>query len=589
MVPNMIEKLVIRNFKRFDFAEIELGQRVLFIGPNNAGKTTALQALALWSLGVRRWHEKRSISGAKERAGVPINRKDLVTLPVPVCKALWRDLHVRLGIKGEGKARTQNILIEIGVDGVTKGKAWSCCLEFDYANSESFYVRLKDAEEVPKEALDVRMAFLPPMSGLLSNEVRLDGGAIQVRLGEGRTAEVLRNLCYQLIGEDGTPKESWKAVVDYIARLFGATILPPTYVVERGEISMSYREAGGPELDITSSGRGFQQTLLLIAYLYANPGSVVLLDEPDAHLEFLRQRQIYDILSEVGDSTDSQIVIASHSEVLLNEAAGKDVVIAFIRQPKRMDTRFDQVKKALVSIGFEQYLQAEQNGWILYLEGSTDLAILQAFSRTLGHPASRVLERPFLVPVGNQLSKAQEHFFGLAITKDDLKGIAVLDRQDSPKEAGGKLVVRYWPKREIENYLCMPAILETYASHHADEVSSGPLFKQGLEQEYVSTMQECIRRNTVPRALENPKDRWWDDVKASDDFLDRVFSDYFEKLGQPNKMLKTNYHRLASLVSKEYIDKDVKTILDKILEVAESAGDPAFIPIKKANNGTLKN
>jgi hypothetical protein len=34
------------------------------------------------------------------------------------------------------------------------------------------------------------------MSGLAANETRLDPGAISVRLGEGRTAEVLRNLCY---------------------------------------------------------------------------------------------------------------------------------------------------------------------------------------------------------------------------------------------------------------------------------------------------------------------------------------------------------------------------------------------------------
>ena len=38
----------------------------------------------------------------------------------------------------------------------------------------------------------------PPMSGLAATETRLDQGAINVRIGEGRTAEVLRNLCYQV-------------------------------------------------------------------------------------------------------------------------------------------------------------------------------------------------------------------------------------------------------------------------------------------------------------------------------------------------------------------------------------------------------
>ena len=36
---------------------------------------------------------------------------------------------------------------------------------------------------------------------------------------------------------------------------------------------------------------------------------------------------------------DSQIVAASHSEVILNEAADRDVVIAFLGSPHRIDDR----------------------------------------------------------------------------------------------------------------------------------------------------------------------------------------------------------------------------------------------------------
>jgi predicted ATP-dependent endonuclease of OLD family len=51
----MLDRLILRNFKRFADVTNELGQAVVFVGPNNAGKTSALQALALWELGVRRW------------------------------------------------------------------------------------------------------------------------------------------------------------------------------------------------------------------------------------------------------------------------------------------------------------------------------------------------------------------------------------------------------------------------------------------------------------------------------------------------------------------------------------------------------
>ena len=77
----------------------------------------------------------------------------------------------------------------------------------------------------------------------------------------------------------------------------------------------------------------------------ANPGAVLLLDEPDAHLEVLRQRQIYQVLSETAAETQSQIIAASHSEVILNEAADRDTVVAFIGTPHRIDDRGSQVVK----------------------------------------------------------------------------------------------------------------------------------------------------------------------------------------------------------------------------------------------------
>ena len=207
-----------------------------------------------------------------KRPGVTINRRDLIAVPVPVANLLWRDLHVRSGSRANGKTRTENVLIDIVVDGID----WSCGLEFDYANEESFYcrpLRLHDATRmpVPEAASGVRIAYLPPMSGLAANETRLDRGAIGVRIGEGRTAEVLRNLCYQiLIGEDGETK--WQGIVEHIQALFGTTLDKPQYIAERGEITMTYRTREKVQLDLSASGRGQQQTLLLSAHMTANPG-----------------------------------------------------------------------------------------------------------------------------------------------------------------------------------------------------------------------------------------------------------------------------------------------------------------------------
>jgi ABC-type transport system involved in cytochrome c biogenesis ATPase subunit len=340
----MLTRLRVSNFKQFDEVDIELGSPVLFVGPNDSGKTSALQVLTLWDLGLRRWSEKRSGGATPERPGVAINRRDLTGIPAPTARQLWHDLHVRNTYRDdEGKQQTENVRIDVVVDGVSNGAAWSCGLEFDYTNEEGFYcrpLRTPDGSRmaVPEEARSVRVALLGPMSGLATNETKLEPGAINVRIGEGRTAEVLRNLCYQVVeGPDGP--ERWNALRDRIERMFGATLDPPRLVTERGEIDMSLVNHRGAHLDLSSAGRGMQQTLLLLAFLTLNPASVVLLDEPDAHLEILRQRQTYQLLSDASHESGSQIVIASHSEVILNEAADRDVVVAFVGRPHRIDDR----------------------------------------------------------------------------------------------------------------------------------------------------------------------------------------------------------------------------------------------------------
>ena len=139
----MLTKLTIRNFKRFGEVEIELGSPVVFIGPNNSGKTSAMQALALWDIGLKRWNEKRSgkKSTPEKRPGVTVNRRDLVAISIPDANLLWRGLHVRDVRRVDGQQRTSNIRIDLIVEGVTNDQSWTCGLEFDYANDESFYCR----------------------------------------------------------------------------------------------------------------------------------------------------------------------------------------------------------------------------------------------------------------------------------------------------------------------------------------------------------------------------------------------------------------------------------------------------------------
>ena len=577
----MLTRLIIRNFKQLDEVVLELGKAVVFIGPNNSGKTSALQALTLWDVGLKKWLAKREDKDRPEkRPGVAINRRDLFAIPVPTADLLWRDLHVRNVRRDSDKKQvTRNIRIDVVAEGVNHGVAWSCGMEFDYSNEESFVCRpVRKAgfdaapvgetafTEIPEAMAGVRVAYLPPMSGLTDREFLKQPGEIGFYIGQGQTAQVLRNLCYQVFAQNAG---GWEAIAVQLRRLFGVELLSPDFNQESAEIRLEYRDIKGSCLDISSSGRGLQQTLLLLAYLHANPKTVLLLDEPDAHLEILRQRQIFTLLIETAEAQGSQIIAASHSEVVLNEAATRGRVVAFVGKPHVINDRNSQVLKALTDIGFEDYYQAEQNGWVLYLEDATDLAILQVFAELLDHaPARTALTQPFVRYLSTNIpQRARDHFYGLREAKPNLPGLALFDRLDKELATGTPLVETMWHRREIENYFCTKEVLMAYALGEVPD----DLFSLAQRTRRDQAMREAIQE--VASALEtfgkpNP---WSNDLKATDDFLDPLFRVFFKKLSLPLALRKSDYHSLARLVPKGKLDTEVREKLDQIATVASQA------------------
>ena len=579
----MITRLRVSNFKRFGTADIELGGNVVFIGPNNSGKSTALQAFTLWDAGWRRWSERREqkdgegkpLSSAKVRPGVTLNRRDLFAIPVPTARLLWKDLHTR-ETSGFGKEKkTNNVLITITVDGIDRDKPWSCGMEFYYANEESIYCRLTSGESnhLPEALLKHPVVFLPPMSGLADREFRKEKGEISLLIGQGQTAQVLRNLCWQLFSRED--KNPWKALVGHIKRLFSVTISDPEYFPENSSLSLAYTEASGIEFDISSSGRGCQQVTLLLAFLLASPGAVLLLDEPDAHLEILRQRDVYNLLTQIAATQNSQIIAASHSTTVMQEAGERDVLVAFLGSPHRVDTRSrqNQVKKALEHIPMADFYQAEQMGWLLYVEGSTDLAILRRLAARLGHAAHKFLEGQ--VPVvhlgSNKPGDARNHFEAMREARPGIVAIALFDRLPNPATELN-LVVNLreymWHRREIENYLVTRDSLMNYV---VSDLRENDLLDDIEAKTRRETLAQCIQELEQSLKTQRRPDPWGPDIKVTDDFLDPLFANYYERLGTPQQTFKRDYHGLADAIPVKEIAPEVSAALDAILEVAKRA------------------
>ena len=301
---------------------------------------------------------------------------NVASIPIPAANLLWRDLHVRDSEKMEGKQRTKkNVRIDVVIEGVTNDAAWSCGLEFDYTNEESFVCRpmrkpgfedtLVGKAEYSKysERSEHRSGCISSSNVWISRpRVYQQTGEINFLIGQGQTAQVIRNLLFQIFNKENN--SGWTKITAEISRLFGARLLIPKYIDERSEIILEYEE-NGTRLDLSCAGRGLDKIITAVAPL-CDPATVLLLDEPDAHLEILRQRQIFELLTHTAEEQGSQIIAASHSEVVLNEAVGRGTVVSIFGKPHTINDTKSQVIKALNSIGWDQYYQAEEQGWVLY-------------------------------------------------------------------------------------------------------------------------------------------------------------------------------------------------------------------------------
>ena len=75
----------------------------------------------------------------------------------------------------------------------------------------------------------------------------------------------------------------------------------------------------GPEVRLTDIGFGVSQVLpVLILCYYAPEGSILILEQPEAHLHPKVQTELADVLIDVVKNRNIQIILESHSEYLLS-------------------------------------------------------------------------------------------------------------------------------------------------------------------------------------------------------------------------------------------------------------------------------
>lgn len=587
----LLHYIEIENFKRFGALQrIELDHPAVLIGPNNCGKTSAIQAIALWSHAVRTWYDVRKDSSAKERPATSLNRLNIVAVPVQRTRFFWHNTHVRKGNKDIA------LVITVGVQ--FQGQVHPLSMRFRNQGDELVYCT-PDADAIGNlpllaHAASLRVELLYPMSGLDTEEPILQPGRVDVLLGQGRTADVLRNLCLVVAR---TSPDDWKRIVDLMTRLFRVTLDFPRETT-RGSITLAYHQPGVKEpLDISSAGRGMLQMLLVFAYLYSHKRSVLLVDEPDAHLEMLRQKQVYVLLRDIASHNGSQVVLVTHSEVILDEALDRNLTLLLEGEADDLARKHD-IRNSLRHFGADHYVKARERGYVLYVEGGTDVDMLRALAQHLHHAAATIWdERINTFYVQNnypqqdadaELERVEggfgitprDHFNGLRGLLPNLRGLAILDNDGRNREERdeGTLLIRYWRRYETENYVITPELLRRYVLH---QYPIDDLFTHQTQQQVDEVLAELLTEQVFDDIADDyqvwsalPPDAArvvWEaktERRKLSDLAESFFRRMAQKQGVPMLLKKGELHRLVPLAKlSPSAEAEVRAKLDLLAEL----------------------
>ena len=234
----MIKKVTIKNFKSIKNQTYEFTDFDLLVGRNNSGKSSILQALAIWQYCVDEFRKK----DRRGKTGIQIVLPNFTALPVPEFNLLWTDKTERkYSSNGSPKKSQAYILIEIEVEWelpflntykkvrsnpeslnlpaivqtslemagtsqdrvLVKQKSNSFAIHLRYQTPQSAYAipvgGWKSFKELEDNHQFPRIVYVPPFSGLETFEKWNDDSIIRQQVGKAQPGSVLRNLLYKIV------------------------------------------------------------------------------------------------------------------------------------------------------------------------------------------------------------------------------------------------------------------------------------------------------------------------------------------------------------------------------------------------------
>jgi hypothetical protein len=430
-----------------------LGRVNVICGQNNSGKSTVLEATTI--------SEKRS-------AGRVFTESDAETLFQQTCHSMpWRDLNRR-----ESRVYRQLLQSLIGPD-----RLW---FEDDVgeliSDIASQFKRQPNLREWAFNSEAVRRAFIglfpaKPKCVLIPAKRRLELSR-PIHAGEEPQPDGSGILNYLFFAKNQPAHSDDYKQYEELASAFEHISLGfhfDFFINRENNLDLRFAAPGAPWVPAVDCGLGLQDLLIVLTFAVQPDNTFMAIEEPENHLHPSMQRRLLFFLR---DRTTKQILVTTHSNVFLNNAAVDRVFFTRFSGTVTVD---DATSRASIldDLG---YSVADNlvSDLVILVEGPSDVAVLEELLITYN-----LLQR-FTVklwPLGGDIMDQVD----LSVISGQYETIALID-----KDPGSSRVRRRFEERcqglgipihrleryAIENYFTPEAIREVFKGQVPDDWST---------------------------------------------------------------------------------------------------------------------
>jgi AAA15 family ATPase/GTPase len=312
-----INKLAIKHFKTYENVEFNFIENVnIFTGRNNCGKTTILEALALWNECFIKLIKQSNLGDFRLGNTKQNLFTKIVTIKIPKYEDIFYNLDLSNNISLTIEFQNYKNRLSIGfIISPACGNNYNIYLDtsngFDYKQFNQFFTKLPNP---------INTIYTSPIANILIIEEFERDVVLKTKILQRKSIEIIRNRLSKITNEkqsqflddlsyvltNSMDKIELKPDGDYNKDIFIG------YTIKLSNIDIFK--------DISLLGSGTLQIIEILLSLYEiNLNlNLILLDEPDSHIHRDIQKRLIKLLEKHTDNT--QMFITTHNESLIRSS-----------------------------------------------------------------------------------------------------------------------------------------------------------------------------------------------------------------------------------------------------------------------------